>query len=135
MGRDAAFGLTWDVTGGLATLTFENALVGADGAVSPVLGAAAVYRTTPDRPEGVWLDSRGVRFELAWQADDTTLVVTWSGTEESGRTTYRVVGPDALEVVDEVAAEEGWREFARSRLAREAQPGAATLRPRRSPSR
>lgn len=123
MGSPASFTLQWRVSGALATLAFENGFVGEAGAVEPALRAAAVYRTTPDRPEGVWLDSRGVRFELVWEATDTTLVVTWTGAEESGRSTYRVVGSDAMEVMDEVAGADGLRPFARSRLVRDEHAG------------
>ena len=85
----------------------------------PVLEAVAAYRTVYETPKAVWLDSRGVRIEIDWQAtDDSTLVAEWTAPNESGRTTYRVVDPDAVEVTDEVRTDEGWRTFATARYRR-----------------
>lgn len=116
-GRPAAFTMRWDVSGGLASLRFTNALVEADGTETPVMSAAAVYRIDGDA-EGVWLDSRGERVELAWTVADGALVVDWRASAESGRTTYRPVDGDRVEVVDEVAADDGWRVFGNASHAR-----------------
>lgn len=119
MGRSAQFAMTWTPHGELATLAFSNAFPDSTGALTPVLEAVAAYRTVSETPEAVWLDSRGVRIDIDWQAtDDSTLVADWSSPNESGRTTYRVVGPDAVEVTDEVRTEEGWRTFATARYER-----------------
>lgn len=119
MGRSAEFTMTWTPHGELATLVFSNAFPDSTGALTPVLEAVAAYRTVRETPEAVWLDSRGVRIEIAWQAtDDSTLVADWSAPNESGRTSYRVVGPDAVEVTDEVLTDEGWRIFATARYRR-----------------
>lgn len=122
MGRPAAFRMEWADRGAFATLHFTNAFSSADGPDSPVMQAAAVYRTAPGDPSGAWLDSRGVRFDLTWTATDSSLVVEWRGTDESGRTAYVVRGPDTLEVVDEVRTEGGWRAFARGVYARVVTP-------------
>jgi hypothetical protein len=122
MGRSAAFTMTWMRHGDLAVLTFGNAFADSAGQVTPVLDAAAVYRTLVATPEAVWLDSRGVRIELDWQATDSTLVADWTAPGETGRTTYRVVGPDVIEVTDEVRTDEGWRTFAAARYGRAPAP-------------
>lgn len=109
-GQPAAFTMRWDVSGGLATLHFTNALVDADGNETPVMSAAAVYRIDGEA-EGVWLDSRGERVELAWTVAEGALVVDWRASAESGRTTYRPLDGDRVEVVDEVSAADGWRVF------------------------
>lgn len=118
MGRSAEFTMTWTPHGELATLAFSNAFRDSTGAVTPVLEAVAAYRTVSETPEAVWLDSRGVRIEIDWQATDSTLVADWSAPNESGRTTYRVRGPDAVDVTDEVRTDEGWRTFATARYRR-----------------
>lgn len=118
MGRSAEFTLTWTLRGELATLVFSNAFADSTGALTPVLEAVAAYRTVQETPEAVWLDSRGVRIEIDWQATDSTLVADWSAPTESGRTTYRVVDPDAVEVTDEVRTDDGWRTFATARYRR-----------------
>lgn len=124
MGQTAQFTMSWTRHGGLAVLTFSNAVADSAGQVTPVLEAAAVYRTAYASPEAVWLDSRGVRVEIQWAATDSTLVADWSAPNEAGRTTYRVVADDAIEVTDEVRTDEGWRTF-----------GTARYRPGSAPSR
>lgn len=118
MGRSARFTMTWRQHEALAVLTFMNAFVDSPGGVTPVLHAAAVYRMSSARPEGVWLDSRGVRVEIAWEATDSSLVATWTAPAEGGRTTYVVRSPDHLEVVDEVQTAGGWRTFGTARYRR-----------------
>lgn len=119
MGRRAAFTMAWTLHGALATLAFSNAFPDSTGALTPVLDAVAAYRTAAETPKAVWLDSRGVRIEIDWRAtDDSTLVADWAASNESGRTTYRVIGPDAVEVTDEVRTDEGWRTFATARYRR-----------------
>jgi hypothetical protein len=59
-----------------------------------------------------------VRIDIRWTATDSVLVSEWTAPEEAGRTTYRVLGPDALEVIDEVASDGGLRIFGRATYAR-----------------
>ncbi|MFW6088411.1 MAG: hypothetical protein ACODAB_01585 [Gemmatimonadota bacterium] len=117
MGRDAQFSMRWESGDGFAVLTFANAFVDADSQVVPVLNSVAVYRTSRANPEAVWLDSRGVRVEIRWEASDSTLVARWTAPTEEGRTTYRV-RVDEVEVVDEVSTDEGWRTFGTARYTR-----------------
>ena len=121
-GRSAEFTMSWTPHGELAVLAFGNAVADSAGRLTPVLDAVAVYRTTAKAPEAVWLDSRGVRVEIAWQATDSTLVADWSAPNEAGRTTYDVVADDALEVTDEVRTEGGWRTFGTARYRRMSPP-------------
>lgn len=118
MGRAARFDMSWERRDGFAFLSFANAFADTSGRVTPVLRAAAVYRTSPARPEGVWLDSRGVRVEIRWESSDSALVAYWTAPTETGRTTYRVRGVDELEVVDEVLSDSGWRPFGTARYQR-----------------
>lgn len=118
MSRQAQFTMNWDVKDGFAVLTFSNSFVGPDGQITSVLNSAAIYRTSPDTPEAVWLDSRSVRVEIRWEATDSTLVSHWSAPTESGRTTYRVRSSNEIEVVDEVLSNEQWRTFATARYTR-----------------
>jgi len=118
LGRAARFEMRWEPRGMLAVLTFENAFVDSSGQVTPVLSAAAVYRTSLQSPEAVWLDSRGVRIEIRWTATDSTLVASWTAPEEAGRTTYRVLSSEELEVVDEVETDGALRAFATARYRR-----------------
>jgi hypothetical protein len=123
MGRDARSTMTWRMSDGFAILTFANGFAAPDGQITPVLNAVAVYRTSPATPEAVWLDSRGVRIDIAWEASDSTLVAHWTAPTEAGRTTYRVRSADAIEVVDEVQSGNSWRTFGTARYRRERSAG------------
>jgi hypothetical protein len=118
--RPARFTMRWRAQGGFAVLEFTNGFVDSLGEVTPALRSAAVYRTDPARPEGVWLDSRGVRIELMWEASDSTLVVNWAAPTESGRTTYRADATGEVHVVDEVRSGGTWRTFAMAAYRRRA---------------
>lgn len=119
MGRSARFSMRWEQSQGFAMLTFGNAFADTAGKVTPVLQSAAVYRTSLAQPEAVWLDSRRVRVEITWEALDSALVANWTAPTENGRTTYRVLNANELEVVDEVLSGSGWRTFATARYRRE----------------
>jgi hypothetical protein len=118
MGRDARYTMTWRQSDGFAVLRFANAFAGPEGATTPVLSAVAVYRTSPGSAEAVWLDSRGVRIEIEWEGSDSVLVAHWTAPTESGRTTYRVISPEEIEVVDEVSSDGTWRRFGTARYRR-----------------
>jgi hypothetical protein len=118
LGRAARFTMRWQHGDGFAVLTFSNAFVDAAGNATPVLNAAAVYRTDGDKPEAVWLDSRGERIEIRWEATDSALVSHWTAPNERGRTTYSARSADEVEVVDEVLSGETWRTFGTARFTR-----------------
>ena len=125
-GRPATFSMTWSRPLGepFARLEFENRLIQADGTATPVLSAIAFYRAAGgDRLEGTWYDSRGEVLELRAVATDSTLVTDWTAAGERGRTTYRLTGPDRVEVRDEVRQGEAWRAFGRATYRRSGPPG------------
>ena len=116
-GSPARFSMRWDTTDGLARLHFSNALEEEGGGATPVLTAFATYRTA-EPAEGIWLDSRGETLMLTWTQDGDALVVSWRSLEESGRTTYRTLTEDAVEVLDEVSTPDGFSVFGRARYTR-----------------
>ncbi len=116
-GSPARFSMRWDTTDGLARLHFSNALEEEGGGTTPVLTAFATYRTA-EPAEGIWLDSRGETLMLTWTQDGDALVVSWRSLEESGRTTYRTLTEDAVEVLDEVSTPDGFSVFGRARYTR-----------------
>lgn len=122
MGRSAAFTMHWQRRDGFAVLTFSNGFADSSGSVTPVLNAVAIYRTSPNSPEAVWLDSRGVRIEIHWEASDSVLVSYWTAPTESGRTTYDARSIDEVEVVDEVSSGSSWRIFGTARYRRARPP-------------
>jgi hypothetical protein len=119
MGRQAQFTMSWQTQDGFAVLTFSNSFVAEDGQVTSVLNSAAIYRTSPDNPEAVWLDSRGVRVQIRWETSDSALLSNWTAPTESGRTTYHVRSQNEIEVVDEVMSGDAWRTFATARYTRD----------------
>lgn len=116
-GGAAEFFMAWDRHDDLSVLRFRNARIDSTGTATPVLSAAAVYRTRGE-PEAVWLDSRGVRIEIAFEAGDSVLVSSWRAPVETGRTTYRLLPDGGLSVTDEVADENGFRTFAHATYTR-----------------
>jgi hypothetical protein len=65
--------------------------------------------------EARWFDSRGVSFPIKANMEGDALVALWGTPEqEQGRSTYRLIEPGKLEVVDSVKQKDGtWREFGR----------------------
>lgn len=125
MGREAAFEMSWSpVHGGrFLRLEFSNAFVDPDsGATQTVLTATALYRPGEDgaTATGQWFDSRGLILPLAAELQGDTVVTRWGddGTREQGRTTYRVLGPDAIEVSDEVLRDGEYAPFGSARYQR-----------------
>jgi hypothetical protein len=118
LGRSAQFEMRWDNGRAFATLIFANAFHDSAGTVTPVLSAGAVYRTSSGSTDAVWFDSRGIRIEIRWEATDSVLVSNWTAPAESGRTTYRVMSADQVEVLDEVRSAAGWRTFGSARYER-----------------
>ena len=113
-GRPARFSMSWSWTLGqqFVELRFENRLVQEDGTEQKVLEAVALYRVTDDGTlSGTWFDSRGQVVELNAAATADTLSTHWTADTEEGRTTYRVIDADTVEVEDHVLGEEGWRAF------------------------
>ncbi len=83
----------------------------------------------PNQPAGAghfratWFDSSGLVRPIAATATADaagTLVAAWgTAATELGETTYRLIAPDRMEVVDRVRSKDGtWREFGRSALSR-----------------
>lgn len=112
-GQPASFSMSWSwqLDRRFVRLDFENRLV-SDGQPRTVLKAIAFYRVTVSRElGGYWFDSRGQTLRLEPIADESTLITTWLGEVEQGRTTYRISGQDTVEVLDEVLKDGQWRPF------------------------
>ena len=111
-GQPASFSMRWEWTldRRFVELSFENRLIQPDGSGRTVLRARAFYTAT-EPLRGAWFDTRGEILELSAAATDSTLVAEWSAESETGRTTYRILEPDLLEVRDEVLGDDGLRVF------------------------
>ena len=123
LGRLAAFTMRWEATGdGFVRLSFTNAWVGEDGALTPVLAAEATYRVSGALAVGVWVDSRPQRLTIEAVLTDSSVVSEWTAPAEEGRTEYLVRSPEGIHVRDFVYTDDGERLFAE-----------ATYRRRRAP--
>ena len=118
LGRSATFVMTWKkaLNGRFLRLDFRSAFAALDP-FQPVLGSPADYWLGGPTLTGQWMDSRGVILSLRAEVVGPTLVTYWTG-EESGRTEYRVIDEDTLEVIDYVRSEGEYRLFARARYRR-----------------
>ena len=116
--RSATFVMTWEraLPGRFLRLSFRNAFADVDP-VQPVLESHAYYLLGGPILTGQWMDSRGVVLSLRAEVVGPSLVTDWTG-EESGRTEYRVVDEDTLEVTDYVRSEGEYRLFAHARYRR-----------------
>lgn len=102
--------MAWDRHDDFSVLRFRSGMLDSAGVVTPVLSAAAVYRTR-GQPEATWFDSRSVTIEIAFEAGDSVLVSSWRAPGESGRSTYRLLPDGRVSVTDEVADGAGFRTF------------------------
>jgi len=102
----------WVLNQQFVRLTFRNEMQNPDG-VKRTLDAQAFYRLTEEgRVEGTWFDSRGMVLPLRGSADSTALTILWGTPEtEEGRTEYRLLSENELEVRDFVLKDDRWRRF------------------------
>jgi len=121
-GRASSLTMTWSRDPGprLLHLRFRNEMAGERGV--EVFEGRGYYRLAQQGADGTgtWIDSRGLILPLTTRTTSDSLTTEWGseGTER-GRTEYRFVEQDRLEVVDWVHAPNGeMREFGRSRLER-----------------
>jgi len=88
-------------------LRFRNVMRSEAG--EHVFGAEALYLCDAGGGcRGHWYDSRGVVLPLSVALHADRVVVDWGDdASERGRTTYRPLGDDALEIIDEVRGADG----------------------------
>jgi hypothetical protein len=122
-GASATFQMKWEWTldSQFVRLTFENRIPQADGK-DFALKAQAFYKLTgEDQYEGTWFDSRGMVLPLNATAEDSSLVTLWGSPEtEQGKTVYRIVQRDSIEVDDFVVKNGDWMAFGKASYGRAA---------------
>jgi hypothetical protein len=111
LGKPATASADWQAVLGGRFLRLEYRVT-PEGAAAPAFEGAA-YWPLPSGSSGTWFDSQGNVHPLALEATADAVNVTWGPPDEPrGRTLYRLLGAGRLQIVDEVRAKEGWREFA-----------------------
>ena len=120
-GADATFTMKWEWALGerFVRLTFQNRMVGADG-VARGLDAEAFYQPMGEgRFEGTWFDTRGMVLRLSGTVEERTLTTLWGSPEtEQGRTVYRLLEENRMEVEDWVLSGDQWSQFGHATYSR-----------------
>lgn len=129
-GQDSTIAMTWEraVGDAFVRLRFRNEMAAGNGRPAVVFEGHGYYRLArADGGAGTWFDSRGYMLPVRVTLDAQAFTSEWGGpTTEQGRTTYRLVEADVLEVTDFVRVNDGsYREFGRSRLRRQTSGGRA----------
>ena len=113
-GFDAQFEMSWErvLNDKFVLLTFRNSFIDGSGK-ERTLKARAFYKSTGEGTlQGTWFDSRGKIIPLESVIDDSTLTTLWGTAEtELGRTIYRVVSDDEVEVNDYISKDGEWQKF------------------------
>ena len=124
-GAPARLTLKWEraLGGRFVRLTLLNE-IGSEPTRQRFEGLAMYWPGAAGRMNGRWFDSQGVMHVLVGALQSDALIAEWGdGTTPRGRSTYRLLSADAMEVIDEIRGKDGsWREFGRFRLERP--PGA-----------
>lgn len=117
--RDSSITMTWDVavTDAFVRLRFRNDMAPTDTQPAFVFEGHGYYRVSGTGGTGTWMDTRGYILPVRVTLTDDAFVSEWGdeSSPERGRTTYRLTGADAVEIIDEVRAADGtYRVFGRS---------------------
>lgn len=107
----------WVLNKKFLRLSLKNEMSRPNGQKQVFEGEAYYHASSAD---GHWFDSRGWAFPIKAHVEGNTLVGAWgSPDKEEGKSTYRLVDANTLEVIDTVKQKDGtWREFGRATLKR-----------------
>ena len=122
MGMTAHLQLKWEWVLGnkFLRLSLNNTMRAGNGQTR-IFEGHAYYRSTSERKyEGKWFDSRGQAFPITAINEGDALVSSWGTPEqEQGKSIYRFIESNKMEVVDSVRQKDGtWKEFGRFVVAR-----------------
>lgn len=127
-GEGKAFGMAakmelkweWVLQKKFLRLTIKNEM-NRNGQPQLFEGQAYYQAMGTDTFEAHWFDSRGVKFPIKAQLEADALVANWgSPDKEEGKSVYRLIDANTLEVVDSVKQKDGtYREFGRVTLKRQ----------------
>jgi hypothetical protein len=116
-GLDARLRMEWEwvLDQRFLRLNLVNEMQSKQGTIQRFSGHAYYQPKGAGQYAATWFDSRGVTFPVSAQLEGESLIASWgSATTEQGRSVYRLVAPNRIEVIDSVKQKDGtWREFAR----------------------
>ena len=118
-GKPALVSMRWETVPGDKFARIDYAIQPKGSADEPFEGVG-LYRSVGDGAfDGTWFDSQGAMHPLKATFDGSRLETYWGEPDGNyGRTTYALVGDDAVLVVDEIRRDGVFREFARNTLKR-----------------
>ncbi|MCW5911541.1 MAG: DUF1579 family protein [Cyclobacteriaceae bacterium] len=127
--KGAAFGMPATITmswlpaleGKFHQLNYKMLMTGKDGNLMVFEGAAFYKRLSENSFTATWFDSQGNMHPITASSDATTLTSLWGTPEtQQGKTTYRFVSNNEVEVTDYVMKKDGtWSKFNQNTLARD----------------
>lgn len=127
-GEGKAFGMAanmqmkweWVLNKKFLRLTLKNDMSRPNGQKQMFEGQAYYQHIGADKYQAHWFDSRGISFPIKAHLEENALVALWGSPEiEEGKSTYRLIDANSLEVTDTVKQKDGtWREFGRTMLKR-----------------
>lgn len=113
-GNEATFTMQWQwvLERQFIQLVFQNKIE-REGRIEHKLDAQAYYkRIGTTQLEGTWFDSRGMVLPLQGSIEHHTLTMLWGTPEtEQGRTVYRLLDRNRIEVEDFVWRDDQWDQF------------------------
>lgn len=127
-GKGSSFGMPADITmswtpaleGKFTMLNYRLVMQGSDGKHQTFEGVA-YYKVMGDKSySATWVDSQGEMHPITASSDDTMLSSVW-GTPATklGRSTYRFISDDQVEITDYVMKKDGtWSKFNQNVVAR-----------------
>jgi len=107
--------------GKFVRLSLRNEMRAASGHTEIFEGHAYYQLKAAGSYEAQWFDSRGISFPIKAQVEGDALISFWgTAASEEGKSVYRLLDADKLEVVDSVKQKDGsWKEFGRFTAVRE----------------
>lgn len=113
-GNEATFTMQWEwvLERQFIRLVFQNKIE-REGRIAHKLDAQAYYKPIgAAQLEGTWFDSRGMVLPLQGSIEHHTLTMIWGTPEtEQGRTVYRLLDRNRIEVEDFVWRNDQWDQF------------------------
>lgn len=117
LGMPARIRLSWEWMwkNRFLRLTIKNEMTAPNGQTQVFEGLAYYQQVSEGKYEATWFDSRGITFPIKATNEGSALIAFWgSPDKEQGKSTYRILEPGKLEVIDEVRQKDGsWKEFGR----------------------
>ncbi len=105
----------WVLGNKFVRLSLKNEMSDPNGQKQVFEGQAYYQSTGEGVYEARWFDSRGISMTIKSHTEGNVLIALWSARNERGRSTYKIIEPGKLEVIDEVQQKDGsWKEFGRA---------------------